>query len=467
MRLSFLVVVAALGAAIIPRAVEAACPSTPPLYLTLRYEEDYSFLRDAACRSDVWDPVKYVALDPEGSVYASFGADARLRYEYFHNSLWGRGAQDSNGYVLQRYLLHGDLHASPYLRVFAQFQSSLEEGRAGGPRATDEDTLEVNQAFLDLIAPLSHGDSLTLRAGRQEIAYGSQRLVSVRESPNVRQTFDALRLILAVDGWRLDGFVSRPVQIEPGVFDDERDSERAFWGVYATGPVPVLPTGHTDLYYLGLQNDAGRFDQGIAREVRHTVGTRLWGRPGDWDYNVELIYQWGSFGRGDISAWGAASDTGYTFRAAPLRPKLGLRANINSGDRNPRDADLQTFNALFPKGAYFGEIAILGPANLFDVHPYIEVRITERVGVTVDTDAFYRQSDRDGIYSPAGGLLRSGRVSHTSHVGEQVAIQPEWRIDRHLSLTANYTHFFAGRFLRDTGPGQDIDFVAAWAQYRF
>ena len=106
MRLSFLVVVAALGAAIIPRAVEAACPSTPPLYLTLRYEDDYSFLRDAACRSDVWAPVKYVALDPEGSVYASFGADARLRYEYFDNALWGRGVQDSNGYVLQRYLLH-------------------------------------------------------------------------------------------------------------------------------------------------------------------------------------------------------------------------------------------------------------------------------------------------------------------------------------------------------------------------
>jgi len=57
------------------------------------------------------------------------------------------------------------------------------------------------------------------------------------------------------------------------------------------------------------------------------------------------------------------------------------------------------------------------------------VHITENVGVTVDTDSFYRQSDQDGIYSPAGGLLRSGRATRASHVGEQVAIQPEWRID--------------------------------------
>jgi len=57
------------------------------------------------------------------------------------------------------------------------------------------------------------------------------------------------------------------------------------------------------------------------------------------------------------------------------------------------------------------------------------VHITDNVGVTVDMDSFYRQSDQDGIYSSAGGLLRSGRATRASHVGEQVAIQPEWRID--------------------------------------
>ena len=64
-------------------------------------------------------------------------------------------------------------------------------------------------------------------------------------------------------------------------------------------------------------------------------------------------------------------------------------------------------------------------------------------------------------------LLRSGQISRAHHVGEQVAVQAEWRIDRHLTLTANYTHFFAGDFIRESGSGKDIDYVAAWVQYRF
>ena len=116
----------------------------------------------------------------------------------------------------------------PYVRFFGQFESSLEEGRAGGPRPTDEDRLEVNQVFADVVAGLGASESLTLRVGRQELAYGSQRLVSVRESPNVRQAFDALRVILVGWDWRVDGFVSRPVQAEPGVFDDARDPRAPF-----------------------------------------------------------------------------------------------------------------------------------------------------------------------------------------------------------------------------------------------
>ncbi len=65
-------------------------------------------------------------------------------------------------------------------------QSSLEDFRDGGPRPTDRDDLDLHQTFADLRVPFSGSDELTLRAGRQEMAYGSQRLISVRESPNNR-----------------------------------------------------------------------------------------------------------------------------------------------------------------------------------------------------------------------------------------------------------------------------------------
>ena len=52
------------------------------------------------------------------------------------------------------------------------------------------------------------------------------------------------------------------------------------------------------------------------------------------------------------------------------------------------------------------------------------------------------------------------------HVGERIAIaiQVDWRVDRHFSVVANYTHFFAGQFIRETGPTKDTDYTTAWLQ---
>jgi hypothetical protein len=446
------------------RAQTPAHPSPPP-YQSLRFEEDYRFLRDPAQRTDLWDPLKYLALRDAEAWYVSLGGEARLRYEYFNHSLWGQGPQDHDGYVLQRYMLHADVHLGPRVRIFTQLKSGLEEGRTGGPRPTDKDELDVHQAFVDVT--LATQPTVTLRAGRQELAFGSSRLVSVRESPNVRQSFDGLRALLRAGAWKVDGFVTLPVNTKRGMFDDDPDTQRLFWGVYAVHPMPLLPEGHIDLYYLGLNREEARFDQGSAHEVRHTLGLRLWGHPGPWDYNVEVVYQLGTFGEGQIHAWTAASDTGYTLRPVAWQPRLGLKADIISGDRNPRDRDLHTFNPLFPKGAYFGEIALIGPANLIDVHPSLDLHPTPLVTVSADWDVFWRESLHDGIYGNAVNLVRSGQRSRARLIGSQASLQAEWQVERHTTLTAVYSHFIAGSFLRETGPGRDVDYASVWVTYKF
>jgi len=44
----------------------------------------------------------------------------------------GRGPQDDNGYLLQRYMIHADAHFGDYFRVFTQFKSGLEEAGMAG-----------------------------------------------------------------------------------------------------------------------------------------------------------------------------------------------------------------------------------------------------------------------------------------------------------------------------------------------
>src|SRR5207245_10007720 len=169
---------------------------------------------------------------------------------------------------------------------------------------------------------------------RPEMSFGSQRLISVRESPNIRRSFDGARAFYQDGDFRLDAFVTKPVQNKPGVFDDQPDESQRFWGLYAVTPVAVIPSLYADLYYLWFDRKNALFDEGVARERRHSLGTRLWGNPKPWDYNTELVLQVGSFGSQDIHACTAASDTGYPFQQTPMRPPLGLTANHASGDEN-------------------------------------------------------------------------------------------------------------------------------------
>jgi len=105
-----------------------------------------------------------------------------------------------------------------------------------------------------------------------------------------------------------------------------------------------------DLYYLGYLRTAATFDQGRGRELRHSWRARVWKTSNAIDYNFEAVIQTGRVANATIRAWTIASDTGYRIETAAARPRLGLRANVTSGDRDRQDDRLGTFNPLFPRG---------------------------------------------------------------------------------------------------------------------
>jgi hypothetical protein len=444
------------GAAILASVAVAA--QDRPDFKRLRYDEDWSALCDPTKRTEALDAIKCVKLNDSGEAWLSLGGELRERYEYTHNPAWGDDPQDKHGVWLQRYVLHADLHVTPYFRGFLQFYTALENGRAGSPSTLDENELDVQQAFVDLRMPFGNDAALTLRPGRQELRYGSGRIIDVREGPNVRRKFDGGRAMLSAGGWQVDGLAVQPTVLQTGVFDDRIDDRQQLWGVYASGR-PFGADQTLDLYYLGFRDESAGYDQGRADEHRHSLGVRLAGAKGGWDWDLEALYQFGSFGAGDIRAWTAASTGGYRFAQAHFQPRIGLSANIASGDRNPNDADLETFNPLFPRGSYFSELALLGPRNFYDVHPSLTLELTDDISLVTDWNFFWRQSTKDGVYNPGGQLLRSGAGSSARFVGHSPSVALEWRATQHLTFTGIYSHFFPGQFIEDTGPAKEIDFI--------
>jgi len=164
--LSLLSVSAVFWQTAITQSTEPTNLPSPPAYKTVRYDEDYRYLRDPARREDFLDYLKYVPLDCDGNWWLTFGGEVRERYEYYENYNWGLGPQDPNGYLLQRYLLSADLHYRDIFRVFAQMMSALEDRRIDGPRPTDEGVLDLHQGFFDVRLSLEDEGALTTRVGR-------------------------------------------------------------------------------------------------------------------------------------------------------------------------------------------------------------------------------------------------------------------------------------------------------------
>jgi hypothetical protein len=440
----------------------------------VRHTEDYGYLRarDAQATAALWPwaPLKYIPLNDTGDTYLTLGSEFRLRYERYENNNWGEGPQDNDGYFWARALPLADLHVGDNVRFFGQLITAYVFGLDVPQTPVDEDRLDLLQGFADVRLPLAEacGPALTLRLGRQLMTYGSGRLIDIRYGPNVLQSFDAAKVFVESDRVRLDAFYARPVHVRADEFDDRADDHQALWSLYGTlKPQPSAPAA-VDLYYIGYLNEEAVFADRTGRELRHTLGARLFGEAGGWDWNFEFIYQFGDFDAGAISAWGVGSDTGYTFQDAPLTPRVALRAAVISGDRDPGDRDVQTFNPLFPRGRYFGELSPVGPANLIRVNPYVVLRPMEKLRLTGNVAFFWRESLNDGIYPPGSmNLLRGDSASDARYIGTQVELLLEYEIDRHLTLSASYSVFTAGAFIEDTGSDQAIQLAAVELLYRF
>ena len=444
-------------------------PASDRTYKLLREDEDWSFLQDNSLRQDFWDPIKYIPLrKDQENWYITVGGEAREVFEQIGNDNWGQ-SPFWNGYLNQRYMLYADLHYGPHVRTFIELKSGINSWRAGGPRPIDEKRLDFQAGFLEVGGATSWG-SVQVLAGRHELEYGSGRLVDVREGPNVRLSFDGFLLRTEIHSWRVDGIAVRPDEDKPGFFNNAPDHTVGFWGAYATRSMPDQT--QLDIYYLGQDRKKAVFERGTAHEVRQSIGARI-SKPAasehpGWDFDDEVLWQFGSFGAANIRAWTVATETGYRIPTIPLKARFSVKADISSGD-HPSTNTLGTFNPLYPKGNYFGVLATTGPGpiNFIDVHPHVEAWAAHNVSLSGDWIFQWRQSLDDGVYAVPGFLIRAADGSRARFVGNRPGTEIRWQANRHLWFQGDYGIFYAGRFLKQTQPGRNLNYRALWAGFKF
>ena len=438
----------------------------------LRFNEDWSTLEgvDTSKTDDFWDRLKFIPFTADHSVWLSIGGQARERVEYFDQFQFGASApKRSDLYLLSRFRLNTDLHITPYFRLYFEGKSSLSTDRdLQGRNSTGfYDQADLFNGFADVVIPFSKDTGVTLRGGRQELLFGSQRLVGPGDFTQVPHTFDGAQAIFRIADWTVIPFWTQAAIVDKYKFD-KSSPDRQFYGLYTTVPARLLPM-NLDLYYLGANNRAAAFNSTTGRENRHTLGLRTRGNIGqtNWDFELEGAGQFGTVGSGNIGAGMFTGVLGYTFPVKDLTPRVYLEFDYASGDKKP-GGGVGTFNQLYPNGhSYLGYIDYIGRQNIISPSAGVAVTPVHDLTLSLQQYLFWRASDRDGLYNKSSVLLRPGTGTRALYVGAETDLLATYNFTRHLQGYTGYSFFSTGGFIKKTGRDSNSNFVYAALQYTF
>jgi hypothetical protein len=404
-----------------------------------------------------FDQFKYIPLsDADPHTYLSFGADTRERFEANNAQGFGTGPNRNQDYVISRNEFHADLRIANQVQAFVQFQSDFAPWKTM-LLPVDRDRLDLEQAFVTLVEPLG-GGTLKLRAGRQQFAFDLQRFVSVRDGPNVRQSYDAGWADYENGPWRFITFYSLPVQVrDNAMFDDYSSVTKQTFGG-ARMERKLSDSMNINAYYANFTQADVHFPNAAGDERRDVLDVRTTGTANHFDWDLEAMNQTGRIGTRAIEAWAFGSLAGYTFADVNWTPRLGIQVDAASGDGKSSGHAFGTFNPLFPNGYYLTLAGYTGYVNFIHVKPSLTLHPSSSLKITLAAAAQWRQNTADAVYTQPDIPVASTAGRPGAYTGSYGQVRLDWTIDRATSFAIEAVHFEIGDALRNAG-GHDSNYV--------
>ena len=458
-------------------AVRGTPSKAPPIYGYPRFglmaqssfDLDFRYLdKPGNTETDFFDPLKRIKLGDD--FLLSLGGQSWIRQMNEYNSRIG---PRDNSYTLTRQRLYADLWFQDRVRLYA-------EGIAAFSNSQDLPSLPIDQTgfdFLNLFMDFKLADVLGkaayLRVGRQELLFGSQRLVSTLDWANTRRTFQGVSVLRTGEKWDINAFWVQPVVPKTNQLD-WADNQQNFSGAFLT--YRPKKGQSIDLYDFVLTNNNTVAQRGIQRGdyTINTLGARYAGDQDGFLWDFESALQLGRQAKQDVVAGMATAGVGYNFKDKPWNPTFWVYYDYATGDGSPGGGRQNTFNQLFPFGHYYlGWADIVGRQNIQDANAHMYLYPTKWLTLNVQYHAFRLANARDALYNAAGNVSRFDRTGRAGRdVGQEVDIISNFHVSKHADILVGYSHLFAGDFIKKTAPasqrsGFDTSLFYLQASYRW
>jgi hypothetical protein len=373
----------------------------------------------------------------------------RERTEAINNAGFVGGRDDT--YFLSRIRLTAAVSTRTVGATVQVHDARVGDKTVGPTGSPFKAAFDVRQAFMDVGGA---NTKLQARLGRQEIAFGDQRLVGHANWLNSGRSFDAARVTVRTDVGHIDLFAASLVRI----LDDELDKSgngNRFAGGYASSG-RIVPHGTVEPYVFWRRDVSQRAESGAVDSLQQlTTGARLIGKlPARLDYNVEMDIQRGSLGPDAVRAWAGH----WLLRESlpgSLNPHVSAEYNYASGDANPADGVRGTFDQLYPTAHdKYGLADQVGWRNIHHVRIGFDVTPIRATPITVNVHSYRLAEHRDALYAASGApLARVPAGAASTRVGEEIDVQVARPLNAQLAFAAGYAHMFAGPFLKEATPG--------------
>jgi len=390
-----------------------------------------------------------------------------------------------NDFLLLRTRVHAGYSPSEWFTIYGEGQNSSSTGDRRNPNPQSDGPFDLHQGYVRVGGTKEL--PVSLKIGRQELAYGDERLVGAFDWDNIGRVFDTAKVRYEHEGSWVDAFTGRVVVPKDNQFN-EPNSDDWFSGVYGSTR-SLVPRTELQAYFLA--DNVGTDSRGNTPRDIYTLGARFQTLPGQlhgWDFNGEFAGQFGDFkyasgtpgvvtgARLDHLAFATHIEGGYTFAHADYTPRLAVGLDYASGDGDPNDREHNTFVNLFPTNhKFYGAMDFLSWQNVLD--PYFKVTFTPAKGVSVAAtyNAFWLATTSDFFYQASQAPRAAGgygiHPQYGSFAGQEVDLVATYTPAPLLQLQAGFAHYFTGDYVNQTfaglGGAHDANWAYLQAQLRF
>lgn len=386
-----------------------------------------------------------------------FGAELRGRAEGYTGLAYRRETHDF--YYLHRLRLSAVVSPAGWLRFAIQFQDTRAPGHRAPVAASAANPADLHEVYAELGD--RNASRWRLRAGRQGLSFGVERLVGFSDWSNTGRLFDAVRLSYSGRRTRLDWFASTLVRPDPHRIDRFRRDTQFHGFQTSLGSPNSGSLVEPYLFWKKTAVPAG-FEQAW------TAGARLLGQlPHAFDYEAEVAFQTGRFEREPLRSWAGAWILGRRLGSGPRAPRVLFELDHASGDRDPADGRRGTFDQLYPTNhSKYGIADRIGWRNMRAARAGLVLRPGVRWTVGLDYYSFWLASKEDYLYGADGTpVLRNPRAG-SKHIHQEFNAQARAPLTEFFELSFGYARVFPGRFLRETSPASPVNFVFAMWRLR-